>query len=53
MWLGERAALSQAPGSLVAPLMAAGAPFVAAGVAVFPAAAVAGPLALLWKASAA
>jgi len=53
MVLGERAALSQAPGSLVAPLMAAVAPFAAAGVAVFPAAALAGPLALLWKASAA
>lgn len=53
LWLGERAALRQAPGSLVAPLLVAAAPFAAAGLAVIPAAVLAGPLALLWKASAA
>jgi len=50
MWVGERMALKQAPGSLVAPLLAAVAPFGAAGLALVPAAAAAGPLALLWKA---
>jgi hypothetical protein len=50
IWIGEREALKQAPGSLVAPLLAAVAPFAAAGLAVVPAAAAAGPLALLWKA---
>lgn len=50
MWLGERMALKQAPGSLVAPLLAALSPFAAAALAVVPAAAVAGPLAILWKA---
>jgi hypothetical protein len=53
MWVAERQALRQAPGALVAPLLAAAAPFAAAGVAALPAAAAAGPLALLWKASAA
>jgi hypothetical protein len=53
MWVAERQALRQAPGSLIAPLLAAAAPFAAAGVAALPAAAAAGPLALLWKASAA
>ena len=50
MWIGEHEALKQAPGSLVAPLLAAAAPFAAAGLALLPAAAAAGPLALLWKA---
>ena len=50
MWIGEREALRQAPGSLVAPLLAAVAPFGAAGLALLPAAAAAGPLALLRKA---
>jgi hypothetical protein len=53
MWVAERQALRQAPGSLIAPLLAAAAPFAAAGAAVLPAAVAAGPLALLWKASAA
>ena len=51
MWFGERLALRQAPGTLVAPLLAALAPFAAAGLAVIPAAAIAGPLALFIKAS--
>jgi len=50
MWFGERMALRQAPGTLVAPLLAALSPFVAAAVAVIPAAVVAGPMALLRKA---
>ena len=50
MWIAEREALKQAPGSLVAPLLAALAPFGAAAIALVPAAAAAGPLALLWKA---
>ncbi len=49
MWVAERQALAQAPGSLVAPLLAAVAPFAAGGVAVLPAAAAAAPLALLWR----
>lgn len=53
MWFGEKAALRQAPGTLIGPLLAAVAPFAAAAVAVLPAAVVAGPLALLAKASAA
>ena len=53
MWIGERSALKQAPGSLVAPLLAAIAPFAAAGLALVPAAAAAGPLVLLRKAGAA
>ena len=50
MWFGERMALRQAPGTLVAPLLAALSPFLAAAVAVIPAAVVAGPMALLLKA---
>ena len=49
MWFGEKAALRQAPGTLIAPLLAAAVPFAAAGAAVLPAAVVAGPLALLAK----
>ncbi len=51
MWFGERMALRQAPGTLIAPLLASIAPFGAAVLAVAPAAAVAAPLALLGKAS--
>jgi len=51
LWVGEREALKQAPGSLVAPMLAALAPFAASVVALGPAAGVAAPLALLWKAS--
>ncbi len=51
MWVAEKAAMRQAPGSLVAPLLAALAPFGGAVLAVIPAAAVAGPLALLRKVS--
>ncbi len=43
MWFGEKAALRQAPGALIAPLLAAVVPFAAAGAAVLPAAVVAGP----------
>jgi len=50
-WVGEKEALRQAPGSLVAPLLAAAAPFAAPGVALLPAAGLAAPIALLWKAS--
>ena len=51
LWVAERGALRQAPGSLVAPVLAAVAPFAAAAAAVLPAAGVAAPLALLQKAS--
>ncbi len=51
MWFAERAALRQAPGALVAPLIAAAAPFAGAALAIAPAAALAGPVALLWKVS--
>lgn len=51
MWLGERMALRQAPGTLVAPLLAAAAPFAAAALAVIPALVLAGPLLLLRRAS--
>ncbi len=51
MWFGERVALRQAPGTLIAPLLAAIVPFAAAAVALLPAAVVAGPLALLAKVS--
>ncbi len=50
-WVGEKAALRQAPGSLVAPLLAAAAPFAAPAAALVPAASLAAPIALLWKAS--
>jgi hypothetical protein len=53
MIFAEREALRIAPGSLIAPLLAAAAPFAAGAVAVIPAAAAAAPLALLWKAGAA
>lgn len=52
MWIGERAVLRQAPGTLVAPLIAALAPFAGAALAAIPAAALAGPVALLQKVSA-
>ena len=51
LWWGERIALRQAPGTLVAPVLAALAPFAAGPLAVIPAAVVAGPLALFAKAS--
>jgi hypothetical protein len=53
MLVAERVALRQAPGSLVAPVLAAGAPFAAGGVALLPAAVAAAPLAFLWKMGAA
>jgi len=53
LWWAERAALRQAPGSLIAPLLAALAPFAAAPAALVPAAVVAGPIALVGKAVAA
>ena len=53
MWIGERTVLRQAPGALVAPLIAAVAPFAGAVLAAIPAAALAGPVALLQKVSAA
>ncbi len=49
MLLAERQALRQAPGSLIAPLLAAVAPFAAGGLALVPAALLAGPLAYLWR----
>lgn len=51
MWFAERAAMRQAPGTLIAPLLAAAAPFAGAALAILPAAALAGPVALLWKVS--
>jgi hypothetical protein len=51
MWWGERVAQAQAPGTLVAPLLAAAAPFAGAALAVAPAAVFAGPVALARKAS--
>lgn len=53
MLVVERQALRQAPGSLVAPVLAAGSPFAAGAVAIVPAAVVAAPLAFLWKLGAA
>jgi hypothetical protein len=47
MWVAERLALRQAPGTLVAPLLTAAAPFGAAAVALLPAAAAAGPIAIV------
>jgi hypothetical protein len=47
LWWTERAALRQAPGSLIAPLLAAAAPFAAAPAALVPAAVLAGPIALV------
>ena len=52
LWWAERAALRQAPGSLIAPLLAALAPFGAAPAALVPAAVVAGLIALVGKAAA-
>jgi hypothetical protein len=43
--------MRQAPGSLIAPLLAAAAPFAAAPVALLPAALVAGPIALVERAA--
>ena len=53
MLIVEHLALRQAPGSLVAPVLAAGAPFAAGAVALLPAAVAAAPLAFLWKVGAA
>jgi hypothetical protein len=50
MWAGGRFAARHAPGSLVAPLLAAAAPFAAGALAILPAAAVAGPIALIRRA---
>ncbi len=50
-WVGEKEALRHAPGSLVAPLLAAAAPFAASAAAVVPAAGLAAPIAILWRAS--
>ena len=52
-WIAERIVLRQAPGALVAPLIAAAAPFAGAALAAIPAAALAGPVALLQKVGAA
>jgi hypothetical protein len=49
LWWGEKAAMRQAPGSLIAPLLAAVAPFAAAPAALVPAAVVAAPVALFGK----
>ena len=49
MWVGERLALRQAPGTLVAPLIAAVAPFVGAALAALPSVVLAGPVALVQK----
>lgn len=46
MWIAERVALKQAPGTLIAPLLAAVAPFGGAAVALIPAAVLAGPMAI-------
>lgn len=51
LWVAERWAMRQAPGSLIAPLLAAAAPFAAAPVALLPAALVAGPIALVERAA--
>lgn len=53
MLAAEHFALRQAPGSLVAPVLAAGAPFAAGAIALLPAAMAAAPLAFLWKVAAA
>jgi hypothetical protein len=50
MWLAGGYAARYAPGSLVAPLLAAAVPFGAAGLALLPAAAAAGPIALVRRA---
>jgi len=50
MWYSERVALRQAPGTLVAPLLAAIAPVAGAALSVIPAAVVAGPVALFTQA---
>ena len=49
MWFAERVALRQAPGTLVAPLLAALSPFAGAALSVIPAALVAGPLAFFTR----
>jgi hypothetical protein len=49
-WMADRFAARHAPGTLVAPLLAAAAPFAGAVVALVPAALVAAPFALLLKA---
>ncbi len=50
MWYAERVSLRQAPGTLVAPLLAALAPFAGAAISVIPAAILAGPVALFTQA---
>ena len=50
MWYAERLALRQAPGTLVAPLLAAVSPFAGAALSVIPAALLAGPLAFFARA---
>jgi len=52
LWWAENWAMRQAPGSLIAPMLAAVSPFAAAPLAVVPAALVAGPLALVERAAA-
>ena len=52
LWLAERWALRQAPGTLIAPLLAAAAPFAAAPAAVIPAAVLAGPIAVVERVAA-
>jgi hypothetical protein len=50
MWVMGRLAARQAPGALVAPLLAAAAPFGAAAVALLPAAAAAAPITIVRRA---
>ena len=50
VWAGDRIASRLAPGSLVAPLLVAFAPFAAAAIAWLPALVLAAPLALLRRA---
>ena len=52
LWWSERWALRQAPGSLIAPLLAAVSPFAAAPAALMPAALAAGPVARVERAAA-
>lgn len=49
VWVGDRVATRLAPGSLVAPLLVAFAPYAAAALALLPAALLAAPFALLRK----
>jgi hypothetical protein len=52
LWWAERWAMRQAPGSLIAPLLAAVSPFAAAPAALVPAALAAAPVALVERAAA-